>query len=238
MSSHTPTPTTPRTSSPAPGAKAAPGPSEPGEPSRRRSQEERRSQAEQSLLDAAARLFARRGVDQTSLAEVGEEAGYSRGLASHHFGSKAALVERLAQRSQRHFVDSLGEIGGQELQALVTLVEAYLTALSENRGEVRAFYVMWGAALPEDAPLRSVFVADDARFRQAVEELVRAGQQNRTIRTGIDPVGVSIALVGQLRGTGAQFLIDPEGVDIVAARTACTQFVHHALTPGPAAAPD
>ncbi|MEU9210999.1 TetR family transcriptional regulator [Streptomyces sp. NPDC048415] len=237
MSSRTPTPPTPSTSSSAPDAESGPGPAEPHTPSRRRSQEERRSQAEQSLLDAAVRLFARRGIDQTSLAEVGEEAGYSRGLASHHFGSKAALVERLAQRSQRHFVESLGEIGGHEVRALVALVEAYLTALSQNRGEVRAFYVMWGAALPEEAALRSVFVADDARFRQAIEELVRAGQQNRTVRSGVDPVGVSIALVGQLRGVAAQFLIDTEGVDLDAARTACIQFVHHALTPGPAEQP-
>jgi AcrR family transcriptional regulator len=204
----------------------------------RRSQQERRGQAEQSLLDAAVRLFARRGIDQTSLAEVGEEAGYSRGLANHHFGSKAALVERLARRSQRNFVESLGETRGHELQALAALVEAYLAAFSEHTSEARAFSVMWGAALPEEAPLRPVFVADDARFRRGIEELVRAGQQSRTIRSDVDPVGVAIALVGQLRGIGAQFLVDPDGVDLDAARTACAQFVHNALTPSPAGPPE
>jgi AcrR family transcriptional regulator len=237
MPSRTPTPPTPTPSTDPDAKPATPGRPEQDGRSPRRSQEERRNQAEQSLLDAAVRLFARRGIDQTSLAEVGEEAGYSRGLASHHFGSKAALVERLAQRSQRGFVESLGEIGGQELRALVTLVDAYLTALGRNHGEARAFYVMWGAALPEEAALRSVFVADDARFRQGVEELVRAGQHNRTIRSGIDPGGVSIALVGQLRGVGALFLIDPEGVDMDAARTACTQFVQYTLSPDPAEPP-
>jgi AcrR family transcriptional regulator len=238
MSSSTPTPATPTPASPHPAARpATPGQSEQGGRPQRRSQEERRSQAEQSLLDAAVRLFARRGIDQTSLAEVGEEAGYSRGLANHHFGSKAALVERLARRSQRNFVESLGEVGGQELQALVALAEAYLAGVSHHAGEMRAFFVMWGAALPEEAALRPVFVASDAGFRQGIEELVRAGQHSQTIRSEVDPVGVAIALVGQLRGIGAQFLVDPDGVDLDAARTACAQFVRYTLAPTPAGPP-
>jgi AcrR family transcriptional regulator len=238
MSSSTSAPSTPAPEAPGPEAKAAPhggqGQTEGGGHPRRRTQEDRRSQAEQSLLDAAVRLFARRGIDQTSLAEVGEEAGYSRGLANHHFGSKAALVERLARRSQRNFVESLGEIGGQELQALMALVEAYLAAVSRHSGEMRAYFVMWGAALPEEAALRPVFVASDAGFRRSIEELVRAGQRSQTIRSEVDPVGVAIALVGLLRGIGAQFLVDLDGVDLDAARTACAQFVRHTLAPTPA----
>jgi AcrR family transcriptional regulator len=211
------------------------GPTEQSGRPGRRSQEERRNQAEQALLDAAARLFGRQGVDQTSLAEVGEEAGYSRGLANHHFGSKAALVERLARRSQRDFVALLGDVGGQELRALLSMIEAYLTAVSENSGEARAFFVMWGAALPEQAALRPVFVTDDARFRGSVEALLRAGQAHQTIRAEADPVGVAVALVGLLRGIAAQFLIDPQGVDLDAARAACEQFVRHTLDPTRAA---
>ncbi|MDI5975637.1 TetR/AcrR family transcriptional regulator [Amycolatopsis magusensis] len=85
---------------------------------KQRTQEERRSRAERSMLAAAVRLFSRRGVEQTSMADIGEEAGYSRGLANHHFGSRAELVERLARRSQAEFVTSLGDTGGEELREL------------------------------------------------------------------------------------------------------------------------
>jgi AcrR family transcriptional regulator len=207
-------------------------PTESGRP-QRRTQEERRNQAEQALLDAAVRLFARRGIDQTSLAEVGEEAGYSRGLANHHFGSKAALVERLARRSQHDFIASLGEIDGRELQALLAIVDAYLCGVGQNSQQTRAFFVMWGAALPEEAALRSVFMADDARFRSGIEALVRSGQDNRTIRSAIDPAGVAVVLVGLLRGIAAQFLVSPESVALDAARAACEQFVRQTLAPTP-----
>ena len=62
----------------------------------RRSQTERREEAEHRLLEAALEIVARRGSVRMTLAEVGEAAGYSRGLPAHRFGSKAGLVHALA----------------------------------------------------------------------------------------------------------------------------------------------
>jgi AcrR family transcriptional regulator len=197
----------------------------------RRSQQERRDHAEKALLDAASVLFARRGVDQTSLADIGEESGFSRGLVNHHFGSKAALVERLARRSQSHFVELLGDFSSDEADALVALADAYLAMVGGNTDAARAFFVMWGAALPTEAGLRPIFVTDDAQFRFGVESLVRAGQQKKTITAQCDPASVAVVLVGMLRGVSAQFLIDPDGVDMAAARNTCAQFIRHTLAP-------
>lgn len=44
-----------------------------------------------AILDAARQLFAERGYERTSLAEVGEGAGVSRGTPGYFFGSKAEL---------------------------------------------------------------------------------------------------------------------------------------------------
>ena len=200
-------------------------------PGERRTQAERRSQAERALLEAAATLFARRGVDQTSLADVGEHAGYSRGLVNHHFGSKAALVERLAQRSQLEFVRQLGEFDGDEVDALVGLAQSYLAATCNHSHEARAFFVMWGSALPEEAGLQSVIAARDAKFRFSVESLVRQGQQKKTINTGVDPGGLATVVVAMLRGIATQFLIDAESVDLAATGTACEQMLRHTLSP-------
>ncbi|WP_202124959.1 TetR family transcriptional regulator [Actinomadura physcomitrii] len=275
---------------------AEPGHDERQGPARRRSQEERRAQAERALLEAAAKLFARRGVEQTSMADIGEEAGYSRGLANHHFGSRAELVNRLARRAQSDFVMGLSSFGGRELQelaaavgigwgidgeaggvgdladeelrfianlveglasrahtellrslgdsagpelrALAVMVDAYLATVACCTDTTRAFYVMWGASFPEETPLRLVFAADDARFRTGVEAVVRLGQRNHTINAAVDPRGVAAAVVGMLRGISAQFTVDPEGVDLDAARSACTQFLRHTLAPAPETRPE
>ena len=124
------------------------------------------------------RLFAARGIDQTSLADIGEEAGFSRGLVNHHFGTKAALVERLAEQTQRRFIEKLPASDDADgIDTLVAIADAYLRTASKATAEGRAFFVMWGAALPDEAPLRSVVVTDDRRFRRAIEELVVAAQQ-------------------------------------------------------------
>jgi AcrR family transcriptional regulator len=198
----------------------------------RRTQLERRTEAEQGLLEAAVRLFAGKGIDQTSLADIGEEAGYSRGMVNHYFGTKAAFAERLAEERQRTFVDtfaSLDEARGPD--ALVAIADAYLRAVATASGDIRAFFVMWGAALPDDAALRPVFVADDRRFRTGVEQLVIAGRTRGTVSKEVNATGFAVAFVGLLRGAAAQFLVDRDDVDLAATRVACETMVRAALTP-------
>jgi AcrR family transcriptional regulator len=198
----------------------------------RRTQHERRAEAEQGLLEAAVRLFAGKGIDQTSLADIGEEAGYSRGLVNHHFGSKAALVERLAEERQRLLNDILPSFDeAEELDALVSIAHAYLRAAATASDDLRAFFVMWGAALPDDAALRPLFVADDRRIRTVIEQLVIAGRARRTISKDVDAGGFAVAFLGLLRGAAAQFLIDRDAVDLAAARKACESMVRATLTP-------
>ncbi|MEU1276217.1 TetR/AcrR family transcriptional regulator [Streptomyces sp. NPDC005799] len=200
-----------------------------------RSKQERRDQAEQSLLEAAGRLVARRGVDQTSVADVGTEAGYSRGLVNHHFGSKVALLRRVARESQRSLVEAVEALTGDPLESLVAMIRSYLTWIDRNPADARAFFAMWGAALPEESVLREVFVEFDSRIRTTVEEFVRSGQERGMVRTDIEPAGVAVAITGMLRGTGAQILVAPERVDFEAACAACEHFVRRALTmPGAA----
>jgi AcrR family transcriptional regulator len=200
----------------------------------RRSQRQRRNQAEEALLDAAARLFARRGVDRTSLADISQEAGYSPRLITHHFGSKAALVDTLIRRNLHEFLFVAdASDAGHELDALVAVVEAYFAWMTRNE-EARAYFVLCSAGLTEDAELRPVFVSIDATFRTGLQTIVRAGQRSQTISSDVDPEGVATALVGVMRGIGTQFLVNPDTVDLDSAQEVCKQFIWHTLAPRPA----
>jgi AcrR family transcriptional regulator len=200
----------------------------------RRSQRQRRNQAEEALLDAAARLFARRGVDRTSLADISQEAGYSPRLITHHFGSKAVLVDRLIRRNLHEFLFVAdASDSGHELDALVAAVDAYFAWMTQNE-EARAYFVLCSAGLTEDAEVRPVIVSIDATFRTGLQTIVRAGQRSQTISSDVDPEGVATALVGMMRGIGTQFLVNPDTLDLDTAVAACKQFIWHALAPRPA----
>jgi AcrR family transcriptional regulator len=94
--------------------------------SRRRPREETRHQ----LLDAAARVFARRGLHGTSVEEVSEEAGFSRGALYSNFKSKEDLFlalweERIERRRRelRDVVENSDDAGASVEAAAANVVE-------------------------------------------------------------------------------------------------------------------
>lgn len=56
------------------------------------------TRSREAILDAAERLFAERGYDATSLSDVGQAAGMSRGSPGYFFGSKADLYQAVLAR--------------------------------------------------------------------------------------------------------------------------------------------
>ncbi|MEU7641344.1 TetR/AcrR family transcriptional regulator [Streptomyces sp. NPDC039016] len=65
---------------------------------KRLTREESRQQTRSRLLAAAAELFTERGVNGTSVEQIAERAGYSRGAFYGNFEGKNALVAELLQR--------------------------------------------------------------------------------------------------------------------------------------------
>jgi len=186
------------------------------------------------LLEAATRLFARRGVDRTPLADISRHAGYSPRLITHHFGSKAELADHLVRRNLHGFLFvAEASDGGHELDALVAAVDAYFVWANRNEERARAYFVLCSSGLTEDAELRSLFAGIDATFRTGIQTIVRAGQRSQTIRSDVDPEGAATMLVGMLRGIVSQFLVNPDGVDLEAAHMVCKQFIWHTLAPRP-----
>lgn len=198
----------------------------------RRTQTQRRNEAETALLDAAAELVVEQGVRSLTLARVGERAGYSRGLVTHHFGSKPALLERLARATQTGFVPALDGLP-PGLDRLLRLIDGYLGALGRVSVLNRAFLLLWAEAATA-SELAPIFRERDEAFRADLQEDVTAGIADGTIRSDVVPAHVAIAVVGQLRGIGLQRLLDPQAVDTEQLRQPVTEQWRRALTESPA----
>src|SRR5579859_1200062 len=65
---------------------------------KRLTREDRRDRTTQHLLDAARKLIAKRGLSDTSLEDIAEEAGYTRGAFYSNFSSKRDLFIELLRR--------------------------------------------------------------------------------------------------------------------------------------------
>ncbi|HEX3597318.1 MAG TPA: TetR/AcrR family transcriptional regulator [Polyangiaceae bacterium] len=179
----------------------------------RRTQEERVAESDRNMLSAALRLIGERGYRGTSLAAIGEAAGYSRGLVHERFGSKAGLLWILVKEMLRVWNREgreHGLAGRSGLDGLCDALDNHRRALEEDRG-IRAFYALMFEALGPTPELVAEFRALHARFRGDIERTLRSGMDEGTVRKDIDAAAQAALLMGTLRGIAFQWLLDPHG---------------------------
>ncbi len=112
--------------------------------SRRMTQAERRELSEQKILMAAMELVAQKGAYAVTLAEIGEKAGFSRGLPIHKYGSKSNLLKALAQFIAANFsvFSSANPKPKPGLPRLEKLVDAYLLREGNDWLSARALIML------------------------------------------------------------------------------------------------
>jgi AcrR family transcriptional regulator len=199
----------------------------------RRTQEERRMEAERRLLAAAAELIAEAGPSGVTLATIGERAGYSRGLATHHFGSKGAMMQRLVAsvttdfRAQV-FVESTSDT---VLDQALGLVRAYFHELAQARPANRARLVLWADAVATGAPdVRSAMLASDRAFREELAKRIQRGQATGEFAPSSDPGAAATVIIGMLRGVALQSMLDDE-LDLDACRVEIEEVLTKRIQP-------
>ena len=203
----------------------------------RRTQVERREESERTLLAAAAEVIAERGVNRASLAVIGERAGMSRGLPTHHFGSKDALVARVASAAQDRMADvllSAIERSGRNTDEMSGLnlvrvsIDAYLDLFEHPTASDRVLIVTWGATFPSESSIEGMLDAD-RRAYEGWADLIARGQQDGSIRTDVDPPASAVILHGMLRGVASLLLIESEYTDMTSVRSTVDKWIAGAL---------
>lgn len=206
----------------------------------RRTQAARRASSEAALLAAAAEVIAESGPDAASLRSIGERAGVSRATPGYFFGSKDALLGRLALRAGEETLGATaaavargdGDLADlSRLDALAAAVTTYLARLAEGAApEERALLVLWGAALPSERPLPAVVHVDDGTAR-ALAQMVEAGQAEGSIRPDIEPMAAAIVAMGLARGVAAMTLLHPDLVATTGVQELCREALMRLLGP-------
>lgn len=199
----------------------------------RRTHAERREEAERRLLDAALAIVAQRGSVRMTLAEVGQAAGYSRGLAAHRFGSKAGLVQALAGYIGEQFGQQRAR--GAALQPGLAAILGNIHFYFGRRGAAwlssRALLVMMNEACIEAQPeLRPVVAAYNRTALAWFEQHIATGIAQGEIAPHNDPGITAVILLGAMRGVMLQWLVDPK-LPLVAVRDRLLQVVGQVLRP-------
>jgi AcrR family transcriptional regulator len=129
----------------------------------------------EQILDAAARVFLDRGLDQATMAEVAEAAGVAKGTTYLYFDSKSALLTALRTRYTAQWLARSGRLdaapgrGGHTGQLRSFLCEMYDFSAANQRLHHLLFHA---AEVSEDEPLqqaRAALVRFVARGAEAGE---------------------------------------------------------------------
>jgi AcrR family transcriptional regulator len=187
-----------------------------------RTHAERRREAETRIVRAAFDIVARRGVDQLTLAEAGEEAGYSRALPAHYFASREALLAAVAEHAVKNYRRRLSERNLSTEDGVDSLLATIAFYLDDSRGwpkKLRAFHEVINAGLRWPA-IAEVVARLDQEWIDRVSAQIRTAQLRGDIRPDIDPVAEAVAICGAMRGIMSQWLIAPDNIDLDAVRDA------------------
>jgi len=167
-------------------------------------QGERRAETRQRLLDAAAELFAERGVEGSSVDAIAERAERTSGAIYDHFGGKDGLLFALLEG----WVDDVAVVIGAELATATTLDER-LASIWRNVSDPPAGGGRWIA-------LEHELWSYAARHEEARDHLAR---RYRAAWDGVDEAvsewtlddgrGIGAAVIGVLLGLEMMRRMDP-----------------------------
>jgi len=189
-----------------------PSPSLAAKPENRpRTQAERTALAEDRMIGAAIELLNTVGIEGATLKAIGEKAGYSRGLATHHFGTKAGLFRKLLREVSASWVRALQDkvSGKTGLEALEAANEAHLHHVLEHPDHLRAMYILWFGSLDPGSDFKPNLSGFMRLQRESMANWVRGGQEAGEIRPDIHPARAGEQLYATTIGINHQWLVDP-----------------------------
>jgi AcrR family transcriptional regulator len=154
----------------------------------RRRQAERTALSDRMMYEAAVSLLVEHGIAGTTLAAIGERAGYSRGLVAHRFGTKARLLAYVHDTAAHGWIArvqaAVGDATGVE--ALAHVVDALCGFIVESPDELRAMYLVRYASIDPSSEYRANVAKVHKAQKRDVERWITAGQSTGSVAAAVD----------------------------------------------------
>ncbi len=200
---------------------------------RRRTQAERTEESSQRMLEAGIRLLIDHGPQKTTLKEVGELAGYSRGLASYRFGSKEGLFREILSVGRRQWAAELTRVVGEKqgLQALLAATEAFRNFLLNAPDQYRAMLILWYESIGQSSAVTAKLREQHAAQRRDVKSWVEQGIASGDIDPDVDAELFAATFCSVVYGTAYQWQVNPAALDLDRLFGAYQQWFQKVLQP-------
>jgi AcrR family transcriptional regulator len=162
------------------------------------------------LIDASIERFAADGLG-ASFDVVAADVGVTKGALYHHFGSKEGLLEAVYKEAIRRHADRVVEASeiGTGRERLLALIDASARLYGSGTPFYRLLVSLHIAAGMERPALAGTSRRVQRNQREFMIDLVRQGQEDGSIRRGIDAEAVGLTVNAALAGFLTQQLEPP-----------------------------
>jgi TetR/AcrR family fatty acid metabolism transcriptional regulator len=148
------------------------------------------------LLDAAVRVFARKGFHAARVGDIAEEAGVAHGLLYHYFSSKDEVLATIFRETWTDLLDAVNDVEQSEADAREQLRQVAVILLRSWRRNPDLVRVLVREVTRSSEVERRIGEID-AAF-EALERIVRKGQSNGELREDLDARLAAVVFYGAL----------------------------------------
>ena len=176
------------------------------------------------IIEAAAKVFARRGFASTLMAEIAIEAGIGKGTLYEYFDSKEDLFftvfEWFVKATEAEAKVSISALGGSASERLGALSDSLMSSWAQMEDMYSLVMEFWSASASSQMRERfkQAFKNGYSDFRQIVSTLIREGIEGGEFQPHVDIESVAAALVGTWDALLLQAWFDDDFNPLTAAR--------------------
>jgi AcrR family transcriptional regulator len=172
--------------------------------------QQRSEETRAKIMEAAIKLFSKRGYNKASVDEICEEAGTSKGAFYHHFKSKQALFLALLD-GWLQFVDNAIETTKDKTvpETFMQMTEAFPYIFETADENLPMFLEFWLQA-SRDKKIWEAGIAPYRRYHKYFTSLIKKGVEEGSF-VEVDPELASRMIVSTAMGLLLQSLLDPKG---------------------------
>jgi AcrR family transcriptional regulator len=200
---------------------------------------ERAERKRQRILDSAGHCFAERGFAKTTMDEIAQRAGVSKGLVYSHFSGKEGLLEQVMERTLAEWDEAASEVERSATGVLDALAISHRAAMEYARTNP-----LLRTLLAEDDRVLLVGLGEVVRpwlekWREGLIGRLREGIRAGELRMDLD-VEATADVIRALQGGLIDLLTRPGHVDATTPQVleASVEFMLHGIAcPGSGAEP-
>ena len=165
-----------------------------------KSKEDELAKGRERILQAARTCFARQGFAGTSIKDIQDVSGFSRGNLYHHFKTKEEIVQIIIEQnlgSVCELIDLIILNSSKQGVALTELIQQFTQlaeAVTKGPGKGMAFHV-WSLAMV-DSEIRQVMQIYFERIRTGLEKYIVTLQESGKLTKSINARQLSVTLFG------------------------------------------